>query len=112
MVKTKKKKGEEYLPAKRRGNLTPGRALKMVRELQGMTQNELAAKSGLDQSVISAMEHERSTIGLDRGKKLALALHVHPAVIVFSDWSEDSASDERPIRLAGGGVTRKHAASA
>jgi transcriptional regulator with XRE-family HTH domain len=109
----KKKGGDEYSPAKRRGRLTPGRALKLVRELQDMTQNELAAKSGLDQSVISAMENERTAIGVERGRKLARALRVHPAVIVFSDWASDadSASDDRPIRVSGG-TPRKHAASA
>jgi transcriptional regulator with XRE-family HTH domain len=110
MVKTRKKKGGEFLPAKRRGHLTPGRALKIVRELQGMTQNELAAKSGLDQSVISALEHGRSQLGIERAKKLARALQVHPAVLVFADWTrgEGTSSHDHWIEE----VPKKRAVSA
>jgi transcriptional regulator with XRE-family HTH domain len=77
---------EKYYPTKRRGRLTPGRALKLIRELQGITINELSKYSGLTESCICALEHERLPIGLARAKKLAVALNVHPAVIVFSDW--------------------------
>jgi transcriptional regulator with XRE-family HTH domain len=111
MVKTKKSKGEVFSPAKRRGHLTPGRALKIVRELQEMTQNELASKSGVDQSVISALEHGRVQLGVERAKKLARALRVHPAVLVFADWTrgKDSASHDHWIEEE---VAKKHAASA
>lgn len=90
----------EYLPAKRRANLTPGMALKTVRELQAMTQRQLADASGLDQSVISALENGRANIGVDRARKLARALRVHPAVLVFADWPNDADSSphEQPAR--------------
>ena len=83
----------EFEPARRRANLSPGQTLKTVRELQEMTQSELAQASGIDQSAISAMEHDRVTIGEVRARKLARALRVHPAVILFSNWPEDGPSD-------------------
>jgi transcriptional regulator with XRE-family HTH domain len=79
----------ESTPARARANLSPGRMLKTLRKLQEMTQDDLAEASGLDQSVISAMEHERTAIGADRARKLARALHVHPAVILFPNWNDE-----------------------
>jgi len=76
----------EFVPAKKYGKLTPGKALKIYRELQGLTQAELAEKSGLKQATISSLEHDRVVMGIDRAKVLALALKVHPAVLAFADW--------------------------
>ena len=76
----------EFVSAKKYGKLTPGKALKIYRELQGLTQAELAEKSGLRQATISSLEHDRVVMGVDRAKVLALALKVHPAVLAFADW--------------------------
>ncbi len=76
----------EFVPAKKYGKLTPGKALKIYRELQGLTQSELAAKSGLKQATISSLEHNRIVMGVDRAKVLARALKVHPAALAFADW--------------------------
>lgn len=78
-------------PARLRAHMTPGQALRTVRELQGMSQRDLAEASGIAQPVLSAMENGRTTIGTERAKKLARALRVHPAVIVFADWQADVA---------------------
>ena len=110
-MKTKMKKGagpgtrSEFRNATPRADLSPGQMLKTIRELQGMTQVELAAASGIDQSVISAMEHGRAAIGADRARKLARALRVHPAVILFPDWKveDDTGAQPVPKRAAGGG---------
>ncbi len=79
----------EFVPAKKYGQLTPGKALKIYRELQGFTQAELAKKSGLKQATISSLEHDRIVMGIDRAKALALALKVHPSVLAFADWSSE-----------------------
>lgn len=76
----------QFRKAKVRMAVTPGEALKALRELQGLTQQQLAEKAGLAQSHISAMEHGASAIGCDRAVSLAKALHVHPAVILFPDF--------------------------
>ncbi len=80
----------EFVPAKKYGKLTPGKALKIYRELQGLTQAELAEKSGLKQATISSLEHDRVVMGIDRAKVLARALKVHPAVLAFADWDMTS----------------------
>ncbi len=76
----------EFVPVKKYGKLTTGKALKIYRELQGLTQAELAQKSGLKQATISSLEHDRVAMGVDRAKALARALKVHPAVLAFADW--------------------------
>lgn len=66
--------------------LTPGEALKMLRELQGLTQIELARKAGMTQSNIAAMESNQRKMGRERAIVLAKALKVHPAVLLFPDF--------------------------
>lgn len=85
-------KSGEFVPAKTRVAMTPGRSLRVVRELQELSQNELAELSGLPQSTISGMESGRINIGVERAKVLAKALRVHPAVIVFPGWEVGHAS--------------------
>ena len=63
-----------------------------MRELQELSQNELAKLSGLPQSTISGMESGRINIGVERAKVLAKALRIHPAVIVFPGWETEKAS--------------------
>lgn len=85
-------KNGEFVPAKTRVQMTPGQSLKVIRELQELSQNELAKISGLPQSAISGMESGRINIGVERAKVLAEALKVHPAVIVFPGWEVGHAS--------------------
>lgn len=76
----------DYVPEKRHAKLTPGRALQIARELQELTQSELARRTGIAQSAISAFESGAQEIGLKRVRVLAEALGVHPAVIAFPDY--------------------------
>jgi transcriptional regulator with XRE-family HTH domain len=85
-------KNGEFVPAKTRAHMTPGQSLKIIRELQELSQNALAELSGLPQSTISGMESGRINIGVERAKTLAKALRVHPAVIVFPGWETERAS--------------------
>jgi transcriptional regulator with XRE-family HTH domain len=95
----------DYVPAKRHVKLTPGRSLQIVRELQELTQSELARRTGISQSAISAFESGSQEIGLKRVKVLADALGVHPAVIAFPDYEAPprprSGTDPSTRRPAG-----------
>lgn len=66
--------------------MTPGEMLKVLRELQGLSQSELAELAGMSQSNISALESGTRQIGRERSLVLAKALKVHPAVILFPDF--------------------------
>lgn len=79
-----------YYPAKTRVALTPGAAVRVFRELQELTQSALAEAAGLTQATISSIEHGRVALGVERAKRLALALRVHPAVLLFPDWEAEA----------------------
>lgn len=76
-------------PSKKRVDVSVGDSVRIIRELQGLSQNELARISGIPQSTLSAIENDRVNLGVERAKVLARALKCHPAVLVFPGWSID-----------------------
>jgi transcriptional regulator with XRE-family HTH domain len=76
----------EYSPAKKRISVSVGESVRIIRELQDLSQNELARMTGISQSTISAIEHDRVTLGVERARVLARALKCHPAVLIFPGW--------------------------
>ena len=76
----------QFRPAKRRAEVSVGESVRIVRELQGFSQNELARLSGIPQATLSAIENDRVRLGVERAKVLAQALRCHPAVLVFPSW--------------------------
>jgi len=97
MTQVKKTKSAKYIAARVRVALTPGEAVRVARELQEMTQAELAEASGIPQPTLSSIEHGRATLGAERAEKLARALKVHPAVLLWPNW--DAAAQSK--RAAG-----------
>ena len=75
-----------YRPAKRRVVVSVGESVRIVRELQGLSQNDLAQRTGIPQASISAIENNRVRLGVERAKVLARALKCHPGVLVFPGW--------------------------
>ncbi len=76
----------EFRRAKTRIQLSAGESVRIMRELQELSQNELATATGIPQSTISAIERQRVNLGVERAKVLARALKCHPAVLVFPGW--------------------------
>jgi len=76
----------EFRRAKKSIEVTSGESVKILRELQELSQNELAELTGIPQSTISAIENNRIRLGVERSKILARALNCHPAVLVFPNW--------------------------
>jgi transcriptional regulator with XRE-family HTH domain len=76
----------EFRPAKRRVAVSVGESVRILRELQELTQGQLADLTGIPQSTISAIENGRVNLGVERAKVLARALKCHPAVLVFPGW--------------------------
>jgi transcriptional regulator with XRE-family HTH domain len=77
---------KDFKPAKRHINVSIGESVRILRELQELSQNDLAELSGVPQSTISAIENDRVRLGVERTKTLARALNCHPAVILFPGW--------------------------
>ena len=82
----------EFRKAKIRVRLSPGESVRIMRELQELSQNQLAESAGIPQSTISAIERERVNLGVERAKILARALKCHPAVLVFPGWDVGAES--------------------
>ncbi len=76
----------EFRPAKSRLSVSVGESVRVMRELQELSQNELAALSGIPQSTLSAIENDLVKLGVERAKTLAIALKCHPGVLVFPGW--------------------------
>lgn len=82
----------EFLKAKRRLQVSTGESVRIIRELQELSQNQLAELAGIPQSTISAIERDRVNLGVERAKALARALKCHPAVLVFPGWEVGAES--------------------
>ncbi len=75
-----------FRPARKRIDVSVGESVRIIRELQGYSQNELASLTGIPQATLSAIENDRVRLGVERAKVLARALKCHPAVLVFPGW--------------------------
>lgn len=85
-------KRDEFRKAGKQLDLSVGASVRIMRELQELSQNQLAELTGISQSTISAIENDRINLGVERAKTLARALQCHPAVLVFPGWEIDSAA--------------------
>ncbi|MFA5812485.1 MAG: helix-turn-helix transcriptional regulator, partial [bacterium] len=74
----------DYVAAKDRANLSTGDVIKMTCELNEMTQAELSRRSGVSPSNLSDIVHGRRPVGKAIAEKLARALNVSPAFILFA----------------------------
>jgi transcriptional regulator with XRE-family HTH domain len=83
---------KHYRKARPRIRVTVGDSVRILRELQEFSQNDLARLTGVPQSTISAIERDRVNLGVERAKVFARALRCHPAVLVFPGWEIDRES--------------------
>ena len=75
--------------SRQRVSVSVGDSVRIMRELQELSQNQLAELTGIPQSTISAIERDRVNLGVERAKILARALR----------WS--CARALHPIRIHG-----------
>lgn len=83
------KNNQDFSPAKKYATLTTGEAIRMLRELNGWTQEELAMRSNVNAKNISLLENANVDIGKKRAEQLARAFGVHPAIIMFPEYEAD-----------------------
>lgn len=87
----------EFVKSKSRVHLTSGMSVRIAREILSWSQNDLARKVDIPQSTISAIESDRISLGVERAERLALALGVHPAVLLFPNWPLSAKLSARKI---------------
>jgi transcriptional regulator with XRE-family HTH domain len=82
------RKSKSYVRSLVRVELTPGQAVRVARELQEMTQAQLSVAADISQPTLSSIESGRVKLGVERAERLARALKVHPAVLLWPNWEE------------------------
>jgi transcriptional regulator with XRE-family HTH domain len=76
----------EFIPARQYATLTTGEVIRMLRDLKGWTQTELAKRSHISPTNISLLENGKVEIGKKRAEQLAKAFGIHPAIIMFPEY--------------------------
>jgi len=76
----------EFRKARKTVDVSVGESVRIIRELQELSQNDLSELTRIPQSTISAIENDRVNLGVERAKVIARALNCHPAVLVFPGW--------------------------
>ena len=77
---------KEYRPTKKHITVSVGESVRILRELQELSQNQLARLTGIPQATIAAIENDRVRLGVERAKILATALKCHPSILAFPGW--------------------------
>jgi len=67
----------KFRKAKSRIKLSVGESIRVMRELQELSQNELAQKTGIPQSTISALENDRIGLGHPGGIAFPLQANIY-----------------------------------
>ena len=84
----KRKKASEYAAADPHLKLSTGEVIRMLRDLKGWTQKELAKRSRISETNISLLENQKVEIGKKRAEQLAKAFNIHPAIIMFPEYEQ------------------------
>lgn len=83
---------KDYRTAKKRIEVSVGESVRILRELQELSQSQLSRLTGIPQSTISAIEKDRVRLGVERAKVLDRALQCHPGILVFPGWELPKAA--------------------
>ena len=90
--RSKTVKHRNFRKARKTVDVSIGESVRIIRELQDMSQSDLSRLTGISQSTLSAIENDRVNLGVERAKVIARALKCHPAVLVFPGWDVKAES--------------------
>jgi transcriptional regulator with XRE-family HTH domain len=82
-------RNSDFAPAKKHASVSTGEAIRILRDLKGWTQEDLAKRSGINAKNISLLENDRIEIGKRRAEQLAKAFGIHPAIVMFPEYEAD-----------------------
>lgn len=85
--------GTAYVDAKDRADLSVGDIIKMTCELNDLSQAECSRRCGISPPNLSDIIHGRRPIGKAVAEKIAKALNVSPAFILFGGAAPRKGSD-------------------
>src|SRR3970282_230745 len=75
---------KEFRPAKKRVTVSVGESVRIIRELQGLSQNQLAERTGIPQATLSALENDRVRLAAERHVRPQEHTHMwHTKQLIF-----------------------------
>jgi len=75
---------DDFLPAKKHIAVSSGESVRIIREMQELTQDELAELVNMPTAVLEAIEADQLELSTANAELLAHALKIHPAVLLDS----------------------------
>jgi transcriptional regulator with XRE-family HTH domain len=89
---------KDYRPAKKRATVSVGESVRILRELQEMSQNQLAEASGIFQATISAIE-DRSARTEDQAAYRLNTMASHPTKFVLCLKNKGYEASLEPLKI-------------
>jgi transcriptional regulator with XRE-family HTH domain len=89
---TKKDNLKDYKLARKRMDLSAGDSVRIMRELNELSQPQLAEITGIAVNSLAAIEKNQLALGIEHAAILAAALHVDPVVLLSSEDQSKSAA--------------------
>ncbi|HET7560949.1 MAG TPA: helix-turn-helix transcriptional regulator [Rhodanobacteraceae bacterium] len=83
---------QKFIPAKKRIDVSPGESVRIIRELQGLSQTQLASLCGIPQTTISSIETGRVTSVSSAQRFLQ-----HRSIAILRCWSSRVGSWILPL---------------
>jgi transcriptional regulator with XRE-family HTH domain len=95
---------KSFVPAAPRATLSTGQVTRILRDLKGWIQAQLAVRSGISPTNISLLENDKVDIGKKRAQQLSTAFDIHRAIIMFPEYEAREIA-KVACRLAPGRIT-------
>mgnify|MGYP003394756019 CR=1 FL=1 len=95
---------KQFRSAKKRITVSAGESVRIIRELQGLSQNQLAQRTGIPQATLSAIENDRVRLGVERAKVLATQNFISFAAILWASaalWIMEGLLNFSPAQVMG-----------
>ena len=85
MTTRKKFNMKDFRPARRWIDLSTGDSVRIMRELNELTQTQLAEKTGIPVDTLAAIENDQLALDVEHAAILATALHVDPCILLSTE---------------------------
>lgn len=82
------KRMKDVLESLSPGQISPGEAIRSLRNSQDLTLKDLEKITGISEPRLSSLENNRSSLSVNNARKIAAALGVNPITILFPSGAE------------------------
>lgn len=89
---TRKINLKDYSPVRKRIDLSTGDSVRIMRELNELTQTQLAETTGIPLGTLASIENDQLALDVEHAAILAAALHVDPSILLSTGGRSDNKS--------------------